>query len=155
MEILNQEIEKLSYTDLRPGETIYIKSSKIKEVNFDTTEFYDKVVIENCTIGILKIHACWFHKGLLFRNNRVQSYVDYQMGGHNKEPILLEGNTFCDFFNFFDCHFEAILEVKGNTFTKGSNLFGNQEEGYRNTFENGFINEKNIGDLFVPGFEDQ
>jgi hypothetical protein len=103
--------------------------------------------IENCIIHHLKIHSCWFAKGLILKESIVSSYVDYQMGGHNNKPIILEGNIFKDFFNFFDCQFENTIELKDNIFLKGTNLLGNRGEGFENSFAEGWFVDNNLGDV--------
>ena len=73
------------------------------------------------------------------------------MGGHNKSPIIITGNIFNEFVNFFDCHFENDLEVQSNIFFKGTNLFGNLNEGFANTFNGLVKSEFNIGSLKIDG----
>jgi hypothetical protein len=109
--------------------------------------YLSEVVIENCLIENIQIHSAWFKKGFIFRNNIIKCNIDYQMGGHNFAPIIMENNIFMGFFNFFDCHFEGKVIVRNNIFQKGANLLGNRGKGYQNLFNNGIINENNIGNL--------
>jgi hypothetical protein len=83
--------------------------------------------------------------GLTIRNSIIANFIDYQMGGHNIQPIILEGNVFLKFFNFFDCEFGDIIKLKNNVFKKGTNLLGNKGEGFENRFEKGWFIENNIG----------
>lgn len=75
--------------------------------------------------------------------------MDYQMGGHNLKPIVIEGNIFTDFLNFFDCQFENIVELKNNVLLKGTNLLGNKGEGFENSFAIGWLVEKNVGNIDI------
>ena len=152
MNIENKNIDLLDFSQLDKLSSCTISNSIIKTINFDLFEPNFKIIIDNCKIENLLIHSCWFKAGLLFKNNEVKHYVDYQMGGHNELPIILDGNIFNSFVNFFDCQFYSQLEVINNNFTKGSNLLGNLEEGFKNTFSEGIILKNNIGNLDIDGF---
>ena len=110
------------------------------------------IKMERCIINELKIHSCWFNEGIALKNCIINGYIDYQMGGHNKKPILLYQNVFTGFVNFFDCQFDSRVEIVENVFVRGANLFGNLNEGFANTFESELIVSKNIGDLDLDGF---
>jgi len=131
--------------------SLYISNSIINKLNFEFLEINFEVIIENCIIDSLLIHSSWFKKGLNLKNNQIISYIDYQMGGHNKEPINILGNIFSGFVNFFDCHFENEIVVQKNIFLKGTNLLGNNDEGFKNIFESGIILKDNMGDLDLNG----
>lgn len=152
MKIENKNIDIFDCSELNESSTCYILNSTIKTINFDLFEPNFQIIIENCKIDNFLIHSCWFKGGLLFKNNEVKNYIDYQMGGHNELPIILDGNIFNGFVNFFDCQFYSQLEVINNTFMKGSNLLGNLEEGFKNTFNNDVILKNNIGNLDFDGF---
>jgi hypothetical protein len=109
----------------------------------------NEVTIENCIIDCLEIHSTWFTRGLNLKGNIIKNSIDYQMGGHNSCPIRIEENIFEGFFNFFDCHFEDIVFITNNVFKKGTNILGNINEGYKNTFENGFEIRNNIGNIYM------
>lgn len=147
MRIENRIVDILKYSDLDVNEPNHICNSIIKTIDFDLFEFERNVIIEGCIIDFLHIHSCWFIDGLVLKNCIIKNYVDYQMGGHNEKPILIENNIFNEFMNFFDCQFGDIVEVKNNVFMKGSNLLGNKEEGYHNTFDKGVIEKSNIGKI--------
>lgn len=151
MKIENEIIKVLEHPNVTDGEGIHIRNSIINTLDFDTLEFNNQVIIEKCIIENLLIHSCWFKKGLIFKNNLVMGYIDYQMGGHNKEAIIIDGNVFCEFLNFFDCHFENLFELKGNIFIKGSNLLGNVNEGFRNSFDIEIVLGNNIGNIYIDG----
>ncbi|MCD0487941.1 hypothetical protein LPB86_06855 [Pedobacter sp. MC2016-14] len=134
--------------------TCHISNSKIKILDFDLFESDSEIIIDNCIIEKLLFHSYWPKGGLIFNNNKVLSYVDYQMGGHNEQPIKISNNTFEEFVNFFDCQFEAKVEVCNNIFLKGTNLLGNEGEGFQNSFDNGIITENNKGLINLDGFGD-
>jgi len=147
MRLKNQIIELLDAPKLIGHEECHISHSIIKTVDFLSFEVEIPITIERCIIENLLIGACWFTEGLLFSGNIVVNRIDYQMGGHNKREMTIKGNVFHDFFNFFDCAFIAHLTVEKNVFCKGSNLLGNQGEGFKNDFNQGFTASDNIGSL--------
>lgn len=152
MTIENKKIDMFDSSDLVQCSICTISNSTIKTLNFDLFEPNFKIVIENCKIENFLLHSCWFKGGLVFKNNQIKNYVDYQMGGHNEFPMILDGNVFNDFVNFFDCQFKSKLEVVNNNFIKGSNLMGNVEEGFKNTFGDELIVSNNIGNINLDGF---
>lgn len=146
----NQIINLLNQENLKGHSTFHLTDCIINTI--DLIGVFDLNVhlrIENCIINNLEIHSCWFVNGLFLKNNIIKNYVDYQMGGHNLSPIIIEGNIFTEFFNFFDCQFEDIVELKNNVFEKGTNLLGNKGEGFENSFSRGFIIENNIGNIDI------
>jgi len=155
MKVENKIINLLHYSELGSNEPIHICDSIIKTIDFDTFEFNSEVIIERCIIDSLLVHSCWFRKGLVFKNNHLINYVDYQMGGHNSNPIHIENNIFVEFVNFFDCQFKEVVEVNNNIFIKGSNLLGNKNEGFENTFDKGMIHNNNIGQIDLEGFGEE
>lgn len=139
-------INLLTTKDLLNINSLSITNSVIDTIDLiGAFELETHLIIENCIIKNLNIHSCWFINGLILKDCIITNYIDYQMGGHNMEKIILEGNLFKEFFNFFDCHFDEILEVKNNVFLKGSNLLANKNEGYENTFNKGYLDHKNLG----------
>lgn len=151
MKINNKVIELFECANLAENEPLIISNSIIKTLDFDTAEFKNKIIIENCIIHDFMILSCWFYKGLTFRNNQVLNYIDYQMGGHNEEPISIEGNIFYGFFNFFDCQFGASVTIENNIFINGSNLLGNKNEGFKNTFDSDLVEKNNVGKINLDG----
>ena len=150
----NQIIELIKLDDLEDNNKVHFKNCLINAIDLiGTFELKTHLIIENCIITDLQIHSCWFVNGLLMKNCIIKNFVDYQMGGHNKIPIILEGNIFISFINFFDCQFENVIEIKNNIFVKGSNLLGNKDEGFENRFESGWLIENNIGSLDLDGVE--
>ncbi len=77
------------------------------------------------------------------------SDIDYQMGGHNNEEMVISDNIFYGFFSFFDCIFEKQLIVKNNIFKKGTDLLARENKGFDNCFNGGVILTDNIGPLNV------
>jgi len=146
----NQYIDLFNQDDLKGYNTFHLDNCLIDTIDLvGIFELNVNLVIENCIINDLKIHSCWFTRGLLMKNNIVKNWVDYQMGGHNAMSIVIEGNVFLDFFNFFDCQFENVIELKNNVFKKGTNLLGNKGEGFENIFANGWFIEGNVGDIDI------
>ncbi|KAA9338709.1 hypothetical protein F0P96_07765 [Hymenobacter busanensis] len=68
----------------------------------------------------------YFLKGLDIEGCTFDSYLDFQAGGHNKPgcPVRLVGNAFKGFVNFFDCQYEAEVQIENNDFQEGTNLLG-------------------------------
>lgn len=142
----NKIIKVITQSELKDYKTFHLINCNIDTIDL-TGVFELKVylIIENCIIQNLQIHSCWFVNGLLLKNNIIKNYVDYQMGGHNTNPIVIEENIFSSFFNFFDCQFEDVIIIKDNVFVKGTNLLGNKGEGFENSFVSGWVVENNIG----------
>lgn len=148
----NKNIDFLNQDDLKDHNTFHFINCRINTIDLiGVFELNVHLIIENCIINNLKIHSCWFVDGLILKNNIVKNNIDYQMGGHNVKPIVIEGNIFINFFNFFDCHFENIIEVKNNVFEKGTNLLGNKGEGFENSFVTGWLVENNVGSVDMNG----
>jgi hypothetical protein len=119
----------------------------IATIDLIGADFKGHLIIENCVIENFQIHSCWFSSGFTLKNSIFKTSIDYQMGGHNSSPILIEGNIFLGFFNFFDCQFENSIELSNNIFIKGTNLLGNKGEGFENTFLNGWVVKNNMGEV--------
>lgn len=151
MVINNKIIDSISYSELDGDSKCCISNSIINTIDFDYFESKVEIIIENCLIYNLSIHSCWFTKGLVLKNNHILSYVDYQMGGHNENPIYILGNVFTEFINFFDCQFNEEIIVEGNVFSKGTNLLGNLKEGFENSFNKGVVCNNNVGELNLDG----
>lgn len=144
----NQNIDILSQEDLKGHNTLHLINCIINTIDLiGVFELNIHLIVENCIINNLKIHSCWFVNGFLLKNCIVKNYVDYQMGGHNSNPIIIDGNVFMGFLNFFDCQFENRIEIKNNVFIKGTNLLGNKGEGFENSFVEGWLAENNVGDI--------
>ncbi len=151
MKIENKIIDILGENQLSKDEIVSIKYSIIKTIDFTGLDFDFEIIIENCIIENFLINSSWFKKGLKFKNNHIFNYIDYQMGGHNLLPIIIDGCIFYDFFNFFDCQFSSDIILVNNIFIKGSNLLGNENEGYENSFIIEPYLKNNIGDLNLDG----
>ena len=152
MVIDHQNIDKISPEDFKKLDNFHLTNCIIDTIDLvGVFEFRVNLVIENCIVNKLRIHSCWFVNGLIFRNNIVKSDVDYQMGEHNDMPIVMEGNIFIGFVNFFDCQFEKVIELRNNVFEKGTNLLGNKGEGFENSFANGWHVENNVGNVDLNG----
>lgn len=147
MIIQNRIIEVLTYEELGNDAHCHIVNSIVKKIDFISFEANFQIIIEKCLINDLLIHSCWFREGLLFTGNYVSNFVDYQMGGHNRKPIVIKGNIFESFFNFFDCLFSAEVIVMNNVFTKGTNLLGNMNTGFKNQFDKDATISDNVGSV--------
>jgi hypothetical protein len=142
----NQILELINKEDLIDHQTFHLINCIVNTI--DLTGVFDLnvyLILENCIVNNLQIHSCWFKKGFLLKNCIIKNYIDYQMGGHNVNPIIIEGNVFMEFFNFFDCQFENRIELVNNVFIKGTNLLGNRGEGFENSFVEGWLIENNLG----------
>jgi hypothetical protein len=149
--------KKLIGEKITSGESLIINNycvfnQILNKLELGFNVYLSEVIIENCLIENIQIHSAWFKKGFIFRNNIVKCDIDYQMGGHNCDQILMENNIFMGFLIFFDCHFEEKIIVRNNIFQKGANLLGNIGKGYQNLFSNGIINENNIGNLSLDKY---
>ena len=150
----NLYIELIKVDDLSRSDSYHLVNCIIDTIDFiGAFELKVQLIIENCIINNLQIHSCWFVNGLVLKNCIVKNNVDYQMGGHNKKPIVLDGNVFIKFLNFFDCQFKNVIEMKNNVFIKGTNLLGNKGEGFENSFETGWLVKDNIGAVDIDGVE--
>ncbi|MCS4223952.1 hypothetical protein [Sphingobacterium sp. BIGb0165] len=148
MEVENQRIELIDKMYFSQDDFIKLSNCTIKCIDLiGCFELATEIVIENCIIEQFNIHSCWFVKGLTIRYSIVKGYINYQMGGHNDVPLIFDHNIFTDFFNFFDCEFNALVVFKNNIVTKGTNLLGNMSEGFENRFNAGWEVENNLGDL--------
>lgn len=148
MVVQNQHISLLTRHDIENDTSFHLINCFIDTIDLiGSFRLSVHLRIENCIVNNLKIHSCWFENGLVIKGSIIENAVDYQMGGHNKQPLLIQGNIFSGFFNFFDCQFDSIIEVRENIFNQGTNLLGNKGEGFENTFENGWIVEDNLGDI--------
>lgn len=151
MIIRNAIIDSLDQSQLNSVDVCHISNSIINTIDLVALELDFQLIIEHSIVSNFLIHTCWFKKGLIFKNNQVLNYIDYQMGGHNEENIVIADNIFCGFFNFFDCYFTGNLTVKNNIFIKGSNLIGNVNEGWKNSFKKELVIENNMGLLDMSG----
>ena len=146
----NENIELINHNDIKNHTTLHLINCIISTIDLiGVFELKVHLIIENCIVNNFQIHSCWFVNGMVLRNSIINGYVDYQMGGHNANPIVIERNIFTGFLNFFDCQFNEIIELKNNVFTKGTNLLGNKGEGFENKFEKGNLIEGNVGSIDV------
>lgn len=102
---------------------IEICDSVIDTIDFRYSIFNQPVLIKNCLIDYLLIHSSFFAAGLVIDSCVVKEKIQFEMGGHNKCPIIIQNNIFCKLFVFFDCIFDDRLIVKNNIFKQGSTVF--------------------------------
>ena len=151
IEIKNKVIERIdeNTVDGLGNEGMSLEHCVIHVLDLSTIEFHGKVTIRNCIIDKLNLHCTWFAEGLEFMGNIVMSDIDYQMGGHNNDVMVISDNIFHVFFDFFDCHFENQLNVENNVFMKGTDLILRENKGFDNYFHGGLVLSSNIGKLNV------
>lgn len=98
--IENKIISVLSCSDLEK-ESLIIKNSFIGKIDLAFTGFKtSNLTITGCVIGELFLHTTWFFQGFILENCTIQKSLDYQMGGHNKKPVIIRNNVFWRFFEF-------------------------------------------------------
>lgn len=106
----NQNIELLCQEDLKGHNTFHLINCIINTIDLiGVFELNVHLIIENCIINDLKIHSCWFVNGLLLKNCIVKNYVDYQMGGHNEKPIVIEEMFLRDFLISLTVNLKIVL----------------------------------------------
>ena len=151
LEIKNKVIERIDEgsVDGLGNEAMTLEHCVIHVLNLSTIEFHGKVTIRNCIIDKLNLHCTWFAAGLDFTGNVVMSDIDYQMGGHNNDVMVISENVFHGFFDFFDCHFEERLNVENNIFMKETDLLKKENKGFDNYFNGGVFLSGNIGQLNI------
>lgn len=129
-------IKTLTFDEIKRDDVILLSHCLIKSIDLLAADgFRGTVVIENSIIDDLQIHSCWFTEGLVLRNCVVHGFVQYEMGGHNYRPFVMEGNVFTGFVDFSFCQFLDRVIIRDNVFMRGTNLLGNQGEKAAVTFE--------------------
>lgn len=127
---------------------VLIEACRLDHLDAMLMQLECPVVLRRVHIGRADFYAAYFLQGLLLEGCEVESYLDFQSGGHNKPgfAVRLLHNTFHGFVNFFDCWYEAGVEVAGNDFRQGTNLLG-QPENYPVTFDVPPLIQDNTGRL--------
>lgn len=116
MTIYNKNIHEVMADTLPKDEKIHIKNCIIGCLYLGFNTFHAEIVIENSIINEMVLISAWFEQGFVFVNNIVNNQVQYEMGGHNIQPVRIENNIFLSIFIFFDCHFMSSLIIKNNLF---------------------------------------
>ena len=111
MTIYNKHIHEVAADTLPQNEEILIKNCIIENLNLGFSTFQAEVVIEGCIINEMVLISAWFEQGFTFVNNIVKKQVQYEMGGHNMQPVRIENNIFLSIFVFFDCIFMSSLII--------------------------------------------
>ena len=146
MQIQNRIIDELSndfFDKILDGD-IFIENCIIKKLECFSLTFRGSLTVRNCLIEEFRLITAFFDGGFSLKGNVVLSDADFQ-AIHNYKKMEVEGNVFHGFFKFFDCIFEAPLEVRDNVFLKGSDLLVKGD--VDNSFYEGVIAENNIGTL--------
>ena len=123
MTIYNKHIHEVAADTLPQNEEILIKNCIIENLNLGFSTFQAEVVIEGCIINEMVLISAWFEQGFTFVNNIVKKQVQYEMGGHNMQPVRIENNIFLSIFVFFDCIFMSSLIIKNNLFLSDCSLW--------------------------------
>lgn len=155
------------------GEPIYNRVIS-GTLSFEESEFDFPVVLENCEVESLKAGSvqfnkvvkftkchfkkcdfpfCYFSGGLEIISCLIDTYIDFQCGGHNKPTTTfrITDTVFQGFVNFFDCIYEGAVIITNNRFEKGTNLLGNQNQPYVASFDDVVTIEENEGELSIDG----
>lgn len=143
-------IKTLTFDEIKRDDVILISNCMIKSIDLLAADgFRATVVIENSIIDEVQVHSCWFTAGLVLRNCVVHGYFQYEMGGHNYRPFVMEGNVFTGFVDFSFCQFLDRVIIRDNVFMQGTNLLGNRGEKAEVKFETAPEVDGNAGRMDV------
>ena len=146
MTIYKKHIHEVMADTLPKDEEIHIKDCIIDCLCLGFSTFHSKIVIEGCIINEMVLISAWFEQGFVFMNNIVRNHVQYEMGGHNMQPVRIENNIFLSIFVFFDCYFMSSLIIKNNLFLDNCTLWNktNSFSEYEVTGNTGKMDVKRI-----------
>lgn len=115
---------------------VEIENCWVEELAGPAMSYRQPVQLLNSHFVRCEFVFAYFLHGLTIEGCTFESYLDFQAGGHNKPgySIQLLNNTFHGFVNFFDCWYEANVQVEGNDFCQGTNLLG-APQGYPVEFD--------------------
>jgi hypothetical protein len=159
------------------GEPI-LHSVIIGTLSFEETDFKIPIVMEKCEVESIKAGSvqfnkvvkftkchfkkfdfpfCYFPGGLEIISCSIDSYIDFQCGGHNKPTttVRISNTIFKGFVNFFDCIYEGPVIITNNKFEKGTNLLGNKNEPFVVSFDDVVKIEDNEGELNIDSEGDE
>lgn len=136
------------YSDIYIDHPVEIDNCWVEELTGTMMQYRQPVRLLNSRFVRCEFLFAYFLQGLTVAGCTFDYYLDFQAGGHNKPgfPVLLQRNVFHGFVNFFDCWYEAEVQVEGNDFRQGSNLLG-APQGYSAEFDVFPIIRNNTGDL--------
>lgn len=123
MILKNKIISEVVADALPKDEPIHIKDCIIYNLCLGFSTFHAEVIVEHCIVDNIVLVSAWFEQGFTFKNNIVKKQVQYEMGGHNLQPVRIENNIFLSIFVFFDCIFMSQLIVKNNLFLANCTLW--------------------------------
>lgn len=144
MIIDSKTIDLIDPDFIKMNEEITIQNSIIELLDLSSLEFNNKITISHCHIREIRLRSTWFLKGFELVNCIIRDKIQFEMGGHNRKPIRIEGNVFMNLFVFFDCWFMSDVNVINNIFIKGCTLRNTY-----NTFDCKLNCTGNIGDMDV------
>ncbi|SHE65507.1 hypothetical protein [Pedobacter caeni] len=111
-------------------------------------QFNKQVTIKNTHIKAASFDFCYFIGGLIIDSCQFDEYLDFNAGGHNSKGnfIIINGNHFRGFVNFFDCWFNGEISVNNNLFESGTNILSKT---LWVSFDVPIVAQNNIGDLSI------
>lgn len=129
------DLRELLADDTYVAVPLQLEHCRLDHLSAVLLQFQRPVVLRHLHIGRLDFTFSYFLQGLTLESCTLDGYLDFQAGGHNQPgyPVRLLDNTFHGFVNFFDCWYQAAVQVEGNDFRQGTNLLG-QPEKYPVTF---------------------
>ena len=144
MELSNKKYKTINASDCALNEALFIHDAIIDNLDLRFLEYKYEVIVDNCRIKTLGVHSAWFEAGMKLTNCIIENQVQYEMGGHNDKPIIIENNVFHEIFVFFDCWFTGDLQVRNNRFMSGCTLWNTT-----NIFDGGVIVTGNHGKMDI------
>jgi hypothetical protein len=154
-----QEIEnfhivgKLDLRELLSDETscpypIVLKHCRLDQLTSVLVHYERPVVLWQCHFLSADFTYTYFLQGLRLEECVFEKYLDFQAGGHNQPgfSVLLARNVFRGFVNFFDCWYQAEVQIVFNEFRGETNLL-NYAKNYT-TFEVPPIIQSNTGNQY-------
>lgn len=133
-------------------QAVLLENCLVENFSGAVTPFQQSVSLINCHFKQCQFVFTYFLGGLLIDNCLFDSYLDLQAGGHNQlgKPVIITGNVFADFVNFFDCWYEGEVIITDNHFLGGTNLLG-RPHNIPVTFDVAPLLSHNSGQLAIEG----
>lgn len=116
-------------------------------------QFTELIEIRQCRVKEFDVFGMYCGNGLVIQDCEFDCAVDWESGGHNKSPIIIENCVFNRFVSFEDCYFENEIILKNVVFSQGTNLLGNKNTPVRVGFDKVPVLENVTGELAVNTFD--
>jgi len=118
------ELQKLATDDVYCPCPITLEHCQLNYMQGVMLQYQGPVILRHCHFNRADFAFAYFLQGLLIEDCVFEGYLDFQAGGHNKSgfPVRLLRNTFQGFVNFFDCWYEAEVQIEHNDFQGETNL---------------------------------